>query len=215
MLLENMYQVNHEKIKEYFSFDTVTKGMLALYEKVLGLKFTKTAEYPAWHEDVQCIKVEDGETGGFIGLFYLDLFPRDNKYSHAACFPLQPGYEVSSEEELGSGVTGSRRLPIAGMVANFSKPTPDKPSLLKHDEVVTFYHELGHVMHELLSKTKWARFHGTRTEWVSKATGEFGETTWCAETLNFKNVSYSFSLTLLLYFYLFYSGLCRGSLSNA
>ena len=50
------------------------------------------------------------------------------------------------------------------MVANFSKPTPEKPSLLKHNEVVTFYHELGHVMHQLCSRTQWSRFHGTKVE---------------------------------------------------
>jgi len=48
------------------------------------------------------------------------------------------------------------------MVANLAKPTPDKPALMRHDDVVTFFHEMGHVFHGLLSKTKFARFHGTR-----------------------------------------------------
>ena len=63
-----------------------------------------------------------------------------------------PGY--ATEE-------GKRNYPIAAMVANLAKPTPDRPALIRHDDVVTFFHEMGHVFHGLLSKTKFARFHGT------------------------------------------------------
>lgn len=75
------------------------------------------------------------------------------KYSHAAVWPLLAGYEKSD---------GSRSYPVAAMVANLAKPTPDKPALMRHDDVVTFFHEMGHVFHGLLSRTKFARFHGTR-----------------------------------------------------
>ena len=75
------------------------------------------------------------------------------KYSHAAVWPILAGYEKSD---------GSRGYPLASMVANLAKPTPEKPALMRHDDVVTFFHEMGHVFHGLLSKTKFARFHGTR-----------------------------------------------------
>jgi metallopeptidase MepB len=77
------------------------------------------------------------------------------KYSHAAVWPLLAGYDHPD---------GKRSYPVAAMVANLAKPTPDKPALMRHDDVVTFFHEMGHVFHGLLSKTKFARFHGTR--WV-------------------------------------------------
>jgi len=64
-----------------------------------------------------------------------------------------PGYEKSG---------GSRSYPLAAMVANLAKPTPEKPALMPHDDVVTFFHEMGHVFHGLLSRTKFAYFHGTR-----------------------------------------------------
>ncbi len=75
------------------------------------------------------------------------------KYSHAAVWPLLAGYDLPG---------GKRSYPVAAMVANLAKPTADKPALMRHDDVVTFFHEMGHVFHGLLSKTKFARFHGTR-----------------------------------------------------
>lgn len=80
------------------------------------------------------------------------IFSIDSKYSHAAVWPLLPGYELPS---------GKRSYPTTAMVANLAKPTPEKPALMRHDDVVTFFHEMGHVFHGLLSRTRYSRFHGT------------------------------------------------------
>ena len=108
----------------------------------------------AWHEDVKIFSVWDDESEGdaFVGYLYLDMHPRPGKYPHAANFNLQPGFTHSN---------GTRRYPATALVCNFSKPTATKPSLLKHDEVVTLFHELGHGIHDLAGRTKYARFHGT------------------------------------------------------
>jgi len=90
-----------------------------------------------------------------MGHFYLDLFPRDGKYGHAAEFPLQKGMTF---------LDGTKQFPAAAMVANFTKPTPDKPSLLEFQEVETFFHEFGHCMHELCSCAKYYMFSGTNVE---------------------------------------------------
>ncbi|ORY91930.1 hypothetical protein BCR43DRAFT_497509 [Syncephalastrum racemosum] len=183
ILLESEYSVDQEKIKVYFSLDTTVQKMLEIYEKVLGLRFVKVPAEKAivWHSDVQVFECWDEvEDKSFMGYMYLDLFPRDNKYPHAACFGLQPSYRASN---------GDKIAPIAAMVANFTKPTADKPSLLKHDEVVTLFHELGHVMHNLCSVTKYARFHGTSVE------GDFVEApsqmleNWCYDPKSLKFLS--------------------------
>ncbi|KAI8388358.1 uncharacterized protein BYT42DRAFT_559837 [Radiomyces spectabilis] len=186
ILLENRYSVDQEEIKKYFSLEKTIQKMLDIYEKVLGLKFVKVPADKAvvWHPDVQLFECWDNvEDKSFSGYMYLDLFPRDSKYPHAACFPLQPSYIAEN---------GERVAPIAAMVANFTKPTTDKPSLLKHDEVVTLFHELGHVMHHLCSRTKYARFHGTSVE------GDFVEApsqmleNWCYDPKSLKYLTSHF-----------------------
>lgn len=177
--LEENSMVDENQVKQYFEFNTVTKKMLNIYESVLSLSFQEITDQSVWHSDVRLIKVTEATNPGHvIGYFYLDLFPRDGKYTHAACFPCQPGSEMNDSQ-----------VPVAVMVANFTKPTTNNPCLLKHNEVITYFHELGHVMHNICSKTKWARFHGTTVE------GDFVETpsqmleNWCWDKKSLETLS--------------------------
>lgn len=163
LLLEKEYNVDHLKIAEYFPLEPTVNKMLGFYETILDIKFVKV-EKPAngatWHEDVQMFAVYKNINHGsprseFMGWLYFDLHPREGKYGHAANFGLGPGYLNQN---------GTRHTPVTALVCNFTKPTPKKPSLLKHDEVTTFFHELGHGIHNILAQTKYARFHGTRVE---------------------------------------------------
>jgi Zn-dependent oligopeptidase len=151
------YSVDSQKIKEYFPADLVTEQMLAVYQKLLGLKFRKIEDAALWHTDVKLYEITDaaGDAGGEpIAYFYMDLFPRDGKYKHAAAFSLLTGRALPE---------GRYQKPVSSMVANFNKPTKDAPSLLTHDEVETFFHEFGHIMHQTLTKARYARFAGSAT----------------------------------------------------
>jgi len=139
------------------------------------VQFEEIQNASKWHPDVQAFSVwekDAKDASGFVGYCYLDLFPREAKYSHAAVWPLLSGYDLPDNK---------RHYPLAAMVANLAKPTPDKPALMRHDDVVTFFHEMGHVFHGLLSKTKYSRFHGT------SVVGDFVEApsqmleNWCWE----------------------------------
>ncbi|XP_020898858.2 thimet oligopeptidase [Exaiptasia diaphana] len=126
MVEEKNYSVDHEKLKEYFPLDVVTKGLLDIYQELLGLVFEEIQNPHVWHKDVQLFSVKDKASSAIIGYFYLDLFPREGKFSHAACFGLKPGCLRSD---------GKRQVNISAMEANFTQPTEDKPSLLTHNEV--------------------------------------------------------------------------------
>jgi saccharolysin len=149
------YNVDENKISEYFPMDPTIKGMFSIFERLFSLKFVSAPEEEksVWHSDVHQFAVFTTDKGQdqFLGWIYLDLHPRENKYTHAANFGLRSRY---------TDVDGTEITPVTALVCNFSKPTPTRPSLLRHSEVVTFFHELGHGIHDLVGQDKYARFSG-------------------------------------------------------
>ena len=138
------YDVDAQLVRSYLPFDRVRTGVLDVTGRLLGVEY-RPVDVPTWHEDVSSYDVlRDGER---IGRIHLDLHPRPGKFSHAACFPLVPG------------VSG-RSLPEAVLLCNFPR------GLLAHDDVVTFFHEFGHLVHDILGADhRWVRFSGVATEW--------------------------------------------------
>jgi thimet oligopeptidase len=134
--------------------------MFEVYQRLVGVRFVPVAETQAWHPDVRLYAVQDasGEDEGdgrHIGHFYMDLHPRPDKYGHAAAFTLRSGRRLPD---------GSYEPPVSSIVANFTKPSADSPSLLRHSEVETLFHEFGHILHQVMTQAAYARFSGTAVE---------------------------------------------------
>lgn len=144
VLKRERHDVDAQEVRSYFPFDRVLPGILEVTGRLLDVEYTRV-EVPTWHDDVRSYDVHRG--GALLGRIHLDLHPREGKFNHAACFPLAPGIS-------------DRVLPEAVLLCNFAR------GLLTHDEVVTFFHEFGHLVHDILGGAQhWARFTGVATEW--------------------------------------------------
>jgi Zn-dependent oligopeptidase len=155
-LRREQYGVDLNEVAEYFPLEQVIEGMFAITGEVFGLSYQRVEPTKAWHEDVALYEILDQDSGQRIAHFFADLFPRDGKYTHAAAFPLVVGHRRPD---------GTYERPVSAIVANFTKPAGDKPSLLQHSEVLTLFHEFGHILHMSLTRAEFARFSGANTEW--------------------------------------------------
>lgn len=142
---ERRYAIDQEELRKSFPTPPTVRWMLDISERLYGLRFEQR-QVPVWHEDVLYIDVTDAASGAFIGGIYLDLYPRDGKYKHAAAWPVRG---VSRR-------TG--RKPISVLVTNFNRQG------LTHDELETLLHEFGHVLHGVLSDTHYIAHAGTSVQ---------------------------------------------------
>lgn len=144
LLAEETIGYRTQEAREYFQFPRVKEAIMALAKSLFGLEFI-LVKSKMWHKEVETYEVFRNKK--LIGRAYLDLHPREGKYGHAACFDIIPGI-------------AGMQLPEAALVCNFPK------MLMSHDDVVTFFHEFGHLAHFLLSgKSQWVRLSGFATEW--------------------------------------------------
>ncbi|KAJ2569957.1 metalloendopeptidase [Coemansia sp. RSA 1813] len=166
------YEYDIDKVKEYFPIKHTIETLLGVIQKMLGVRIIKADGVSVWHSDVEAYEVWEKGEPKFVGHFYLDLYARKGKYGSATMMSIRAGYQKLDK---------SREYPAAVLLAGFAKSTPSTPTLLDHDDLETFMHEMGHVFHELCSLTKWSRFHGTRVEHdFSEAPSQMLEN-WCWE----------------------------------
>ena len=151
-LKKEKYNVDAEQLRVYFPYQRVLDGMFNIYQTIFGLKFERVEPPYKWIDDLRLYTVSDAQTGEPLGLFYLDMFPREGKYHHFAHFRLIEGKVLAS---------GKYQRPTVALVCNFPSPTKDKPSLLSHSDVETIFHEFGHAMHSMMTRAKYGRFSGT------------------------------------------------------
>ncbi len=149
------YELDNETIRQYFPAGTVINGMFEVYARLFGVKFVEVKDAVTWAPNVQLYEVRENTgrgKGEVLCYFYTDFFPREGKYGHAAAFSLIMGRDLPS---------GQYSKPVSAIVANFTPPNGDKPSLLEHDEVETIFHEFGHIMHQTLTRAPYASLAGT------------------------------------------------------
>uniref|UniRef100_A0A832I7G9 Peptidase M3 n=1 Tax=Eiseniibacteriota bacterium TaxID=2212470 RepID=A0A832I7G9_UNCEI len=150
LVKRSAYGFDSQEIRPYLPYRQVKQGMLDLTSRLFGVTYRQVKDAPVWHPSVECWELlEDGRV---IGRFYLDMHPRENKYNHAAQFGIR------------SGVAG-KHLPEAALVCNLPGGAPDDPGLCGIDDVETFLHEFGHLLHTLFAgKRAWTGTSGIRTE---------------------------------------------------
>ncbi|NBD11481.1 M3 family metallopeptidase [Corallococcus silvisoli] len=144
------YAFDSQTVRPYFEYTRVKQGVLDLTARLFGVTYRPVKDVPVWHPDVEAYDVYEGAT--LKGRFFLDMHPRADKYKHAAQFTLTSG-------------KAGRRLPEGALICNFPKPGAE-PALMQHGDVVTFFHEFGHLLHHIFGgHTRWAGLSGVRTEW--------------------------------------------------
>ncbi|MES2848473.1 MAG: M3 family metallopeptidase [Bacteroidota bacterium] len=168
-LLNSKYQLNTDEVKEYFEMNNTLQGMFAVYQKLLNIEIKETTGVPVWFDKVKTYEM--WKDGVKTGEFYLDLYPRANKYTHFACFPISQ-YRKENNAEV---------LPTAALVCNFPEGNAGQPSLLKHSDVTTLFHEFGHLVHWLLCHPAISSQNafGTKGDFI-EAPSQFLEN-WCWE----------------------------------
>lgn len=137
-LLDTKYSLNTDEVKQYFEMNNTIKGMFTVYQKLFNISIHETKGLPVWDPKVKSYELwMDGKK---MGTFFLDLYPRPNKYTHFETAPIS----------LYRKANGKEILPVGTLICNFPEGTATQPSLLEHGDVITMFHEFGHLIHFLL-----------------------------------------------------------------
>lgn len=146
------------EVSEYFELHKTLAKLLQMFEHMFATRFKlvtpedqRSANVPkgplVWHEDVMMFSVWDGDTQEFMGYAYFDFFPREGKYTHVGHYSLQANFVQPD---------GTRFYPSSVLVMNYHKPSNDRPILLNLEDVRKLFHEIGHLVHALCTRTTYA-----------------------------------------------------------
>lgn len=151
LLNKERYGIDAETLRPYFQQDKVVSGVFGLAHMLYGISFKENVNIPVYHADVKAFEVYDSD-GSFLGVLYLDLFPRESKQSGAWMTNFKEEWDMTSR-------------PHIVIAANLTKPTAETPSLLSLSEVETLLHEFGHALHGLFAMTRYKSLSGTNVLW--------------------------------------------------
>jgi Zn-dependent oligopeptidase len=156
LFIETSLSLDNDAVKEHFPVEAIVKAIMDIYTEMFSVRVEEVPDAVVWHPGIYILLLglkqsntaildvkqfavwnatgqTQNEPEDFLGYLHLDLYPRENKYGHAAVWGLIPGFQTH----------GGRSYPVTCMVANLAKPSPDRPGLMSHDDVVTFFHEMG------------------------------------------------------------------------
>lgn len=149
-----LYDFDEEELRPYFSTERVVAGMFDVVARLYGIEVVEKPGTPVWHPDVKYYRIRD-ETGQFLGAFYADWYPREDKRGGAWMDAFLTGVDAPGSFE-----------PHAGCVCgNMTAPIGDQPALLTHRDVETIFHEFGHLLHHTLSRVEVKSLAGTAVAW--------------------------------------------------
>jgi oligopeptidase A len=140
-------------LRPYFPVERVVAGMFEIFGRIFGIRVSEESGVPVWDSAVRSYAIHDAATNRYLGSFYADWYPRENKRGGAWMDAL---------------ITGdpAKNLPHLGLICgNLTRPVNDMPALLTHREVETIFHEFGHLLHHLLSRVEVRSLAGTSVPW--------------------------------------------------
>ena len=137
-LLDTKYQLNTDEVKEYFEMNNTISGMFTVYQKLFNINIREVKGLPVWYSKVKSYELY--KEGKKVGTFFLDLYPRPNKYTHFECANISLYHKANGKEI----------LPVGTLICNFPEGSAAEPSLLNHSDVITMFHEFGHLINFLL-----------------------------------------------------------------
>ena len=155
LLKKKKYDLDPEMLRPYLELGNVIKGVFGLATRLYGISFKENKEIPVYHPDVKPYEVFDKD-GSYLAVLYVDFHPRKGKRDGAWMTEFQ-GQWIERD--------GTNVRPHVSLVMNFSKPTEDKPALLRIGEVETFLHEFGHSLHGIFANTRFESLSGTNVWW--------------------------------------------------
>ncbi len=144
------YEFDETQIQPFLTVDNVRNGMFEAANKLYGVTFTQNNTLPVYYPGVETYEVKEAN-GDFLGILYLDYYPRTSKSGGAWC---------TSFREAGHDINGNKIYPLVSLVMNFTPPTDNVPALLTWDETETMWHEFGHSLHAFFSDGLYSRTCG-------------------------------------------------------
>ncbi|HEX7077064.1 MAG TPA: M3 family metallopeptidase [Candidatus Eisenbacteria bacterium] len=151
LIRKSQYDFDAQSVRAYFPFEGVKQGVLDVTSRIFGVTFRRIEDAAVWDPSVEAYEIREGDR--LLGRFFLDLHPRPGKFNHAAQFTIRQG-------------CAGFQIPEAALVCNLPGGKPNDPGLMEHADVVTFFHEFGHLLHTVFGgRQRWEPLAGISTEW--------------------------------------------------